>query len=75
MRYGPGTVFSAVIKTTIMDENKDKAPKKDEYSSEATVERGKKAADAADKLNKPEQDEAEKKKEREKDAEQWRNEG
>ena len=57
-----------------MENNKDKAADK-ETSTEATVERGKAAIKADEQINKKNLDDPKVKAGKEKDAEQWRNEG
>lgn len=57
-----------------MNDDKKK-PEENEYSSASTIERGKKAIEANEKLNKKDGESPEGKKEKEKDAEEWRNEG
>ena len=57
-----------------MENNKDKAADK-ETSTEAAVERGKAAIKADEQINKKDLDDPKVKAEKEKDAEQWRNEG
>jgi hypothetical protein len=56
------------------EKNKDKAAE-EESSSKAAVQRGEEAIKADEKINKKELDASQVKAEREKDAEQWRNEG
>jgi hypothetical protein len=46
-----------------------------ENDTESAIERGKQAVKADEKINKAGQDKSQVKKERKKDAEQWRNEG
>ncbi len=53
----------------------DKEKKPDDQSGEAAIDRGKKAIEADDKINKTDINKPEVKKDKEKDAEQWRNEG
>jgi len=57
-----------------MEDNKNNSAEK-ETSSEATLERGKKAIEAEDKIKKKDVNDPQVQKEKEKDAEQWRNEG
>ena len=57
-----------------MENNKDKSAEK-ESSADSSLERGKRAIEADEKINKKDLDKPEVKKEKEKDAEQWRNEG
>jgi hypothetical protein len=57
-----------------MENKKDKASNK-KNDTESAIERGKQAVKADEKINKAGQDKNQVKKEREKDAEQWRNEG
>jgi hypothetical protein len=57
-----------------MENNKDKATDK-EVSAEAAIERGKAAIKADEQINKKDLDDPKVKAEKEKDAEQWRNEG
>jgi|GEM_PF-5434070 len=57
-----------------MENNKERSPEK-ESSSESALERGKKLIAADEEINKKDPAKPEVKKEKEKDAEQWRNEG
>ena len=57
-----------------MEKDKDKAASA-ESSSEAVVQRGNEAIKADETINKKDLDAAQVKAEKEKDAEQWRNEG
>jgi hypothetical protein len=57
-----------------MEEQKNK-PGEDDNSSKAVVERGKKAVEADEQLNKKDLTEDEKKSSAKADAEKWRNEG
>jgi len=57
-----------------MENNKDKAAE-EQTSSKATLQRGEEAIKADEKINKKDLDASQVKAEREKDAEQWRNEG
>ncbi len=56
-----------------MEKNKEKA--ENDTSSEATLERGKKAISADEEISRKDQADPKVKKEKEKDAEQWHNEG
>jgi hypothetical protein len=57
-----------------MDNNSKKSPDNDS-SSESTLDRGNKAIEVDEQINKKDLDKSQLKKEKEKDAEQWRNEG
>jgi hypothetical protein len=62
------------LKIKIMENDKNK-PAESETSSKEALERGKKAIEAEEKLNEKDPEDPKVKKEKEKDAEQWRNEG
>ena len=56
-------------------DKEEKKPAGDDTSSEATVERGKKAVDADERINRKDPEDPKVKDEKAKDAERWRNEG
>ena len=65
---------SLEIKLNIMEKNKEKTTDK-ENVSDSPLERGKKMIAADEEINKKDPAKPEVKKEKEKDAEQWHNEG
>lgn len=61
--------------STQPDDQQKKATDQDEHTGKAVVERGKKAIEAAEQSNNKDKPEKERVESRDKDAEQWRNEG